>query len=246
MIEPLTAAAIAATFLLAGTVKGVIGLGLPTVSLAILTAVFDLPSAMALLLAPSLVTNLWQACIGGNALTLLRRLWPFFLCATATIWLGAQALTRIDFDLLARLLGVLIVVYAVTSLAGFRLSITSGKETWCNPVFGAVNGVLTGMTGSFVVPGVMYLQALDLPRDMLVQAMGMLFMVSTLGLALALGGSGFLTVDLGVQSAAALVPALVGMYLGQKIRRMLSETQFRRAFFVAILILGGYIALPAL
>ena len=102
------------------------------------------------------------------------------------------------------------------------------------------------MTGSFVVPGVMYLQALDLPRDMLVQAMGMLFMVSTLGLALALGGSGFLTVDLGVQSAAALVPALVGMYLGQKIRRMLSETQFRRAFFVAILILGGYIALPAL
>lgn len=246
MIEPLTAAAIAATFLLAGTVKGVIGLGLPTVSLAILTAVFDLPSAMALLLAPSLVTNLWQACIGGNALALLRRLWPFFLCATATIWLGAQALTRIDFDLLARLLGVLIVVYAATSLAGFRLSITSGKETWCSPVFGAVNGVLTGMTGSFVVPGVMYLQALDLPRDMLVQAMGMLFMVSTLGLALALGGSGFLTVDLGVQSAAALVPALVGMYLGQKIRRMLSETQFRRAFFVAILILGGYIALPAL
>lgn len=246
MIEPLTAAAIAATFLLAGTVKGVIGLGLPTVSLAILTAVFDLPSAMALLLAPSLVTNLWQACIGGNALALLRRLWPFFLCATATIWLGAQALTRIDFDLLARLLGVLIVVYAATSLAGFRLSITSGKETWCSPVFGAVNGVLTGMTGSFVVPGVMYLQALDLPRDMLVQAMGMLFMVSTLGLALALGGSGFLTVDLGVQSAAALVPALVGMYLGQKIRRMLSETQFRKAFFVAILILGGYIALPAL
>lgn len=246
MIEPLTAAAIAATFLLAGTVKGVIGLGLPTVSLAILTALFDLPSAMALLLAPSLATNLWQACIGGNALALFRRLWPFFLCATATIWLGAQALTHIDFDLLTRLLGLLIVVYAVTSLAGFRLSIAPGKETWCNPVFGTINGVLTGMTGSFVVPGVMYLQALGLPRDMLVQAMGILFTVSTVGLALALGGGGFLTVDLGIQSAAALAPALAGMYLGQKIRRLLSETQFRRAFFISILILGGYIAFRTL
>ena len=42
-------------FLLAGTVKGVIGLGLPTVSLAILTIAMDLTSAMALLLIPSFV-----------------------------------------------------------------------------------------------------------------------------------------------------------------------------------------------
>jgi len=246
MIEPLTAATIAATFLLAGTVKGVIGLGLPTVSLGILTAVFDLPSAMALLLVPSLVTNLWQACIGGNAVALLRRLWPFFLCATATIWLGAEALTRLDFTLLAGLLGLLLIIYAGTSLAGFRLSIAPGKEIWCGPLFGTINGALTGMTGSFVVPGVMYLQALGLPRDALVQAMGMLFLASTLGLALALGGGGFLNAELGIQSAASLIPALAGMFLGQKIRRTLSETQFRRAFFIAVLILGGYIAFRAL
>ena len=108
MYDTLTIAAIASTFLLAGTVKGVIGLGLPTVSLAILTVLIDIPSAMALLLVPSFVTNFYQALVGGHGLMILRRLWPFMLMATATVWLGATALTRIDLSLLSTLLGLLI------------------------------------------------------------------------------------------------------------------------------------------
>ncbi len=111
---------------------------------------------------------------------------------------------------------------------------------------GAINGVLTGMTGSFVVPGVMYLQALGLPRDMLIQAMGMLFTVSTLALAAALGGNGLLTAERGALSAAALLPAIIGMAAGRRIRRSLSEPQFRRLFFVSLLLLGAYIMAGAL
>ena len=81
--------AIAGTFLLAGTVKGVIGLGLPTVSLALLTVALDLPSAMALLLVPSFVTNLWQSLVGGNAKAIVLRIWPFLVMATGTVWIGA-------------------------------------------------------------------------------------------------------------------------------------------------------------
>lgn len=95
---------------------------------------------------------------------------------------------------------------------------------------GAVNGILTGMTGSFIVPGVMYLQALSLPRDMPIQAMGMLFTVSTLALALALGGKGLMTAELGTLSAAALLPAIIGMVAGQRIRKTLPGQLFRRFF----------------
>ena len=105
MFDALTILAIAGTFLLAGTVKGVIGLGLPTVSLALLTVAIDLPHAMALLLVPSFITNLWQAAVGGNGGAILRRLWPFLLMATGTVWLGATALTRVDLSLLSALLG---------------------------------------------------------------------------------------------------------------------------------------------
>lgn len=246
MFDSVTLLAIAATFLLGGAVKGVIGLGLPTVSLALLTVAVGLPNAMALLLIPSFITNLWQALVGGNGTLILHRLWPFLLTATATIWLGASALTRVDLSLLAALLGALLVAYSLTSLAGLRWAVTTRQEVWVGPLAGSVNGILTGMTGSFVVPGVLFLQAIGLPRDMLVQAMGMLFTASTLALAVALQGNNLLTLELGAWSAAALLPAIVGMVIGQRIRQRLSEPLFRRVFFVALLALGAYIIAGAL
>ncbi len=234
-------AAIIATFLLAGAVKGVIGLGLPTVSLGLLTVAADLTTAMALLLIPSFVTNVWQALVGGKLGELLRRTWPFLLLATLTVWLGAQALTQVDLAYLSALLGLLLVAYAVIALAGLRLTVTPRHEVWAGPLTGAVNGVLTGMTGSFVVPGVMYLQAIGLPRDMLIQAMGLLFTLSTLALAVALQSNHLLSAEKGLLSLAGLVPALVGMVVGQKIRAHLPEATFRRIFFSALLMLGVYI-----
>jgi uncharacterized protein len=241
MAEPIILATILCTFLLAGAVKGVIGLGLPTVSLGLLTAALDLPTAMALLLVPSFVTNLWQALVGGNGVETLRRIWPFLLMASVTVWIGATALTTVDLALLSGLLGALLVAYAVISLGGIRLAISAHQEVWAGPLIGTANGVLTGMTGSFVVPGVMFLQAIGLPRDRLIQAMGMLFTASTVALALALKGNSLLNTDLALLSTLALLPALVGMVLGQSIRQRLSEPVFRRVFFIALLLLGTYI-----
>ena len=246
MFETATLLAIVGTFLLAGAVKGVIGLGLPTVSLALLTVVLDLTSAMALLLVPSFVTNLWQSLVGGHFKAALERTWPFLAAATLTVWLGALALTRVDLALLSALLGALLVIYSALSLAGLRLAVAPGREAWLGPLAGAANGVLTGMTGSFVVPGVLYLQALGLSRDLLIQAMGLLFTLSTLALAAALGGTGLLTPDLGLWSAAVVAPALLGMALGQRLRRALPEEPFRRVFFAALLLLGVYIMVGAL
>ena len=239
-------ALIALTFLLAGTVKGVIGLGLPTLALGLLTATAGLSQAMALLLVPSFVTNLWQALVGGHGRVILARLWPFLLAATATVWVGAVVLTRVDTALLSSLLGVLLITYAALSLGRLQLAIGKRHEAWAGPLIGGINGVLTGMTGSFVVPGVPYLQGIGLPRDQLVQAMGMLFTASTVALALALGGSRLLSAELAVGSTGAVLPALVGMVLGQRLRRRLSEQLFRRIFFLALMALGGYITARSL
>lgn len=241
MAEPIILMTVLCTFLLAGTVKGIIGLGLPTVSLGLLTAALDLPTAMALLLVPSFVTNLWQALVGGNGVEILRRIWPFLLMASVTVWIGASALTRVDLALLSALLGALLVAYSVISLGGIKLAISPHQEIWAGPLIGTANGVLTGMTGSFVVPGVMFLQAIGLPRDRLIQAMGMLFTASTVALALALKGNSLLTSEQVWLSTIALLPALVGMMLGQSVRRRLSESAFRRVFFIALLLLGAYI-----
>lgn len=245
LTDPSAIIIVCLTLLAAGTVKGVIGLGLPTVSLGVLTAVFDLTTAMVLMAAPSFVTNVWQGAVGGNGAYLLKRLWPFLLLATVTIWLGAEALGRLALDYLSGLLGLLLIAYAAISLAGFRISVPAAHQRWAGPAFGTINGVLTGMTGSFVVPGVLYLQAIGLTRDQLVQAMGMLFTVSTVALAIALQRHGIITADLGLTSAISIVPAIIGMVMGQKIRRRLSEAKFRKVFFGAIALLGLYICANA-
>ena len=113
-------------------------------------------------------------------------------------------------------------------------------------MIGGINGILTGMTGSFVVPGVLYLQALALPRETLIQAMGILFTVSTVALALSLSGQRLLSMELGAVSTGAIIPALIGMVLGKKVRQRLSETTFRKVFFISMLLLGGYIVLQSL
>ena len=83
LFDPATVCVVVGAFFIAGAVKGVIGLGLPTVSLGLLAAALDLQTAMALLVVPSFVTNLWQSVVGGNAKAILSRLWPFLAAATA-------------------------------------------------------------------------------------------------------------------------------------------------------------------
>lgn len=236
--DPALILAVAGAFLLAGTVKGVVGFGMPTVSLAVLAGITGLPEAMALLLVPSFVTNLQQALTGGHLKPLLRRLWSLLLVSIPCIWMGVVILAETDPDRLARLLGAVVMIYGAAGLAGLSFRAPPRAEPWISPVIGAVNGLLTGLTGSFVVPGVAWLQALGLDRNALVQAMGLLFAVSTAALGLALGGRSLLTPELGVASALAVIPAVAGMALGARLRRRLPERHFRRVFFGALILLG--------
>lgn len=245
MTDPYSLTIIAFTFLLAGGVKGTIGLGLPVISLGILVAIFDLKTAMALVIMPAFVTNVWQATVGGNGIVILKRLWPFMSFASATIWIGAIALISINTLYLSTLLGVLLLSYSSLHLIGIQFSIPLHREKWIGSLMGAANGIFTGMTGSLSMPGVLYLQAIGLPRDMLVQAMGILFLLSTIGLAITLQNNNFLPSDLTTASILAVIPSLIGMALGQNIRNKLSEEKFKRVVSSAIFLLGGFIIVKA-
>ncbi|SDM27063.1 hypothetical protein SAMN05192555_11148 [Franzmannia pantelleriensis] len=240
MSEPLTLLVIALTFLLGGAVKGVIGMGMPTIALALLTASVGLPAAVALMLVPTFVTNVWQALVGGQLRVIVARLWPFLIAALVAIWPGVSLLARLDPSWLAALLGSLIVTYALLNL-WHRHGWQVRRERRAGVACGVLNGLLTGMTGSSVFPGVPYLQALGLPRDVLIQSMGVLFTLSTLVLAISMGGQQLLDGELLGLSAMAVLPALLGMRLGRRLRPRLSEQAFRRCFFIGLLLLGGYL-----
>lgn len=243
MIE--TAAILFATFFLAGAVKGVVGMGFPAVSLAILTLSFGLEQAMALMIVPSLLTNIWQAATGGAFAALLRRLWPLLAMILIGVWIGTWWLALSDTLLLTALLGVLILAYGIYGLTTPSLPSVGRHERWASPVVGMVNGVVTGLVGTFFMPSVPYLQMLTLKRDNMVQAMGLVFSVSTAGLALSLSGFGLMTSGTAWWSIAGVVPAVLGMVVGRRIRQRLDEKRFRQILLVTLMVLGAAIVLRA-
>ena len=237
---------VAAVFLFAGFIKGVIGVGMPTIALALLAATLGLKAGMALLVVPTVITNIWQALSGGGAPAMARRLWPFLATAFVATWFGVGLLARTDAALLLGLLGLLLCAYSGISLATPQIPQPGRHERWLSPGVGAVSGLLTGMTGSSIVPGVLYLQTLGLGRDGLVQAIGIALTFAMLALGISLAGHNLLPPSLGVLSAAALVPALAGMAVGRIARKRIPEVAFRRIFFAGLLLLGVYLAVRAL
>lgn len=238
MIDLADIAVIVGVLFLAGLVKGVVGLGLPTVSLALLTPLLGLPAAMAAMLLPSFLTNLQQALTGGDVAAMLRRFWPFLVPVALGTLAASGAVAWVETDLLVLLLGGSIALYAALGLLAPPWPQPGRHERWLGPICGGATGLLTGMTGSFVIPAVPYLQALGLGRDRLVQIMGATFTVATLALALGLGGQGLIGGGAALGTLAGVVPAFLGMTVGRRLRGRLSETTFRRALFTALLLLG--------
>ncbi len=241
MSEPHILLVIFAVFFLAGCVKGTIGMGLPLVTVGLLTAFIGLKPALALLLVPAFLTNVWQSLAGEYTGALVRRFWPLFVATMVFTWPGTMALARVNVAYLTTLLGSLLILFAVINLSRLRFEVPQRWEGRLNPVVGAVSGVLAGMTGAFTVPGVAYLQSTGLKRDELIQAMGILFTLSTIGLSVSLGGQNLLTAQLGMVSAAAVLPTVAGMYLGMLLRKRTSERSFRLVFLVSLGLLGFYI-----
>lgn len=236
---------IAAVFVLAGFIKGVIGLGLPTVSMGLLAVVLPAPEAAALLILPSLVTNLWQMLDGPHLRRLLRRLWPLNLGVCLGTWAGAAFVAGLGGPWSTAALGVALMAYAASGLAALPLAVPRSAEPWLGPLAGVATGAITSATGVFVIPAVPYLQAIGLTKDELVQALGLSFTVSTLALAVAVSGA--VTLDLAWPSlaAVAIAPvliALAGMRLGQAVRARLPPSVFRVWFFAGLLALGAYLA----
>lgn len=228
-------------FLLAGLVKGVIGMGLPTIAMGLLSLVFAPVEAAALLVVPSLVTNVWQLLAGPSWVALVRRLWSMMAGVIAGTLLASGVLAS-DIGGVARLaLGVALLAYAVIGLSGARFRLAAHREPWASPLIGATTGLVTGATGVFVLPAVPYLQAIGLEKDDLVQALGLSFTVSTLALAGGLLQGGSLSGASAAMSLAGLAPALAGMGLGQVVRRHIAPATFRRVFFAGLFLLGIYL-----
>jgi uncharacterized membrane protein YfcA len=233
---------IAATFLLAGFVKGVIGLGLPTVSMGLLAVSMSPSHALAIVIVPAIVTNIWQTFVGPYLRDIIRRLWPLMVSTALGIWLNADMLTGPYANYSAIVLGLLLVIYAVVGLRKFTFSVARSNEKWIGGLVGLITGLVAAATGVQVLPSMPYMQAIGMEKDELVQALGVFFTVATLALAFNLTSAGLVTAATAAPGVVAMAASFTGMFVGQAIRSRLQPEAFRRWFLVAMIFLGLYIA----
>jgi len=234
------------TFVLAGMVKGVLGLGLPTVAVGLLSIVLSPAEAVALMLVPALLTNVWQAVVGGHLFRILRRLWPALLCILAGTWIASRlglGLLTPDAASGARVaLGITLLLYAGLGLAKIPLRVNERTEPWLGSAVGLATGIVSAVTGIYMIPSVPYYQAIGFEADEFIQAQGVSYTVSTVALAGLLMGGNVLGTTSVSASIIAIIPAVLGMLLGQAIRNAVRPEIFRLCFYLGVLMLGVHLA----
>src|SRR3569833_348104 len=244
MFEPLLIL-IAAAFLLAGFVKGVIGLGLPTVSMGLLAVTMPPSHALAIVIVPAIITNIWQTIVGPYLRDIVRRLWPLMAGTVVGIWLNAGMLTGPYARYGTIVLGLLLVIYAIVGLSKLSIKVARRDEKWLGVLVGLITGVVSAATGVQVLPSMPFMQAIGMEKDELVQALGVFFTVATLALAFNLTAAGLLSASTALPGAVAMAASFAGMFIGQAVRSRMQPEAFRRWFLIAMILLGIYLAASA-
>src|ERR1700753_3357786 len=138
---------IAGVSLLAGFGKGVVGLGLPTVAMGLLAVTMAPSQALAIVIVPAVVTNIWQTFVGSYLRAIVRRLWPLLIGTALGIWLNRGSLTGPYAHYLPIALGIMLVLYAIMGLARFAFRTATRNEKWIGGIVGVVTGMISAATG---------------------------------------------------------------------------------------------------
>lgn len=224
--------------LVAGGVKGVLGIGLPLVAVPVLSQVMPVPTAIAVMTLPILVSNLYQGLDRRLVGPTLRRFWPMILAAMTTCLASAQLLVALDARSTYLALGAIVVAFAAFNLVSHRLTVPQHLERPLGPLVGVLAGALGGLSNFFGPPIIVYLVSLRLAKDAFVCAVGLSFVAAGLPLWGTLAARGVLGAEELLASAVFILPVMLGVLAGQRLRALVPQQAFRRVLLAVLLLMG--------
>ena len=238
-MEPwLVIAGVGVAVFLGGIVKGAIGFGMPLVSVPLMTALVDVRIALALATVPIFAMNLRQTFRGGMFLEVMRRLWWLLVALAAGFAAGGALLVRLDPELLLAVVGLVVIVFVITSVTNPELSLRKSLDRPVGILAGVTGGVLGALTTFFGPPMIMYLVAIRLPVDLHIAAIGAVWLFGGLLLIGTYASVQILTWHLALLSTACVVPAILGMMLGEWMRTRINQRLFRAATLFVLFLIG--------
>lgn len=227
-----------AIFLIAGTVKGTVGIGLPTVSVAILSQFIAPHEAVATVVFPLLFSNMWQVFRSRAGLGTLRKYWALIAVLMVTLWATTFVTVGMSPQTLLAIIGFAIVIFAASSLVRTPPEVPNRLDKAAQIVAGLASGVMGGLTTIWSPPVVVYLIARRTDNEEFVRATGLFFLLGCVPLVLGYWQTGLLNGETAPTSALMIVPALLGFSLGELIRKRLDAALFRKVLLWTFLLMG--------
>ncbi len=237
--QPSTIATVVSILIVAGLLKGMIGVGMPVVALPLLSLFVDIKSAAMLLSMPLIFSNLPQALEGGKTGQSLMQLMPVILGMIPGLFLGVQVLLRIDTNIAEIIAGLVIIGVGGVTLLAPKLQLQSRLVLPAGITFGFFGGILGGiaaMAGPLVF---IFLLAKGLRGRAFTKEASLYLVVSAGLLAILLTASTqFSWIDVSI-SAAAMLPVALGMYVGQHMRDRIAPETFKNLVLIAVIAAGA-------
>lgn len=225
-------------FFIASFLKGLTGLGFSTICLGLLAVFMDLKLAIPLVFLPSLSSNIMVMVEAGRFFDALKRFWPLYLSALPGLAIGIWFLDTSQNEAPKAILGVIMLLYGVWGLRKGLIQLSQKREKQLVLPVGLLSGLVNGATGSQIMPIMPYLLSLKMDRDLFVQTINCAFTLNTLVMIMAFGKLGLVTSPVLFLSAGGILPVALGIFLGGKIRKKVTEETYRKMVLVLLIALG--------
>ena len=223
---------------LAGVLKGSTGIGYSTCALPFLVAAVGLQRGMALVIVPAIVSNFSLMLNGGGTGAALRRFWKFYAAIVPGIAIGSSLLVNIEAHIAIKLLGLLTMAYVAIALLRPGLALSQHGERALAIPAGFTNGILTGLTGSQIMPLMPYMMSLGLTAGEQVQAINLAVTFTSIALGGSLLITGLVEWKVLLLSAIGTIPAVIGVEIGGLIRKRLTTQRFKQFSLIMLAVLG--------
>ncbi|MGI9350605.1 MAG: sulfite exporter TauE/SafE family protein [Rhizobiaceae bacterium] len=229
-------------FLFAGVVKGILGFGLPIITMSLLPFVIPVEMAIALSAVVQPATNIFQLISAGGVKKAVTLSWPVLAALIPGVAVGAWYLTSLDSKSLLILIGFTITTYALFDLLGYKVSIPPKKHIPVGFVFGFVAGIFGALTALNGWAFIIYLVGLNAERNVFRSTIALLFLISGLLISSSFWLLGWLTAKVLLLGCVALLAAFPGMTIGNRIGERLPGKLFRKLILTSLVFVGLFLA----
>ena len=223
-----------------GLIKGTLGVGTPLLTVPLMALVLPAQLAVILMVMPVVVANVWQAFKAGRLHAAAVRFWPVFVAILIGTYGGVAILATIDERSLLLVVGTVVIAAAILQSSSYRHRLPPTLEKPCGVLFGLASGVVGGLSSMFGPMLIIYLVSIPgLDKERFVATISFLYISCVIPWVAMLAWFGILDQKLVLLSSLATLPVVVGLFVGEALRKGVSDARFRKMVLVVLLVSGG-------